>query len=124
MAKKVRIELNYSGEKLWWSTDNGVNWGIVGPNSPVSVLDPDADVQWVGDKTIADVEIDLENDKVMDRPTGSKKDKSGKVKSSCKTGDCCKYNIVVVIAATGETITLDPDMKVCAPPCPPGDQPT
>lgn len=120
MAKKIKIDLNYSGETLWWSTDDGVNWGIVGPKSPVSVLDPGAEVQWKADRTISSVEIEPENDKVLEPITGSPDEKSSRVKSSCKTGDRCKYNIVVTIAGTGKKLVIDPDLKICVPPCYPG----
>lgn len=120
MATKTTIDLNYSGEKLWWSTDGGVNWGIVGPSSPVSVLNPGADVSWKGDKTIDSIEIQLDSTKIMERVSGVGKDKSGKVKSSCKNGDKCKYTILVTPAGAKTAIAVDPDLKVCEPPCNPG----
>ena len=115
MAKKVRIELSYAREKLWWSADAGVNWGIVGPESPVTLLDKDSDITWIADDTISDITISIKTDKVLDKPEGSKKEKKCKVKKGCKNGDKSKYDITIVVAKNQETITFDPDTVYCDP---------
>ncbi|MEQ9302996.1 MAG: hypothetical protein RJQ14_03705 [Marinoscillum sp.] len=121
MAKKVKIDLTYSKGKLWWSADNKTNWGLVGPNSPVTVVDIGTDIDWIADKTIDEVTITPKNAKVLDTPSGSKIDKKAKVKNGCKNGDMCKYDITIVLP-NGDSVTLDPDIQVCDPSsqnCPP-----
>ncbi len=122
MAKKVKLNLTYSADKLWWSTD-GMNWAIVGPSSPVTILDKDADIQWLADGTIEIVDIIPQNTGVMDKPTGNVKDKIGKIKDKVKTGDRCKYDVVIKVAATGQEISFDPDIQVCSPEPPTGCPP-
>ncbi len=122
MAKKIKIDLTYSNGNLWWSADNKNNWAVVGPKSPVTMVDNGANIDWIGDDTIDEVTISFKSDNVLDRPTGGKKDKKAKVKNSCKNGDTCKYDVTVIIAATKESLTLDPDVQVCIPSgteCPP-----
>ncbi|MAE84984.1 MAG: hypothetical protein CMB80_19760 [Flammeovirgaceae bacterium] len=122
MAKKIVINLTYSDNALWWSADDKTNWAKVGPKSPVTNVTPDTDIDWIGDDTLDEVNVLPSNDIVIDAPTGSKKDKKAKVKSNCKKGDKCKYDIEVVVAATKEKFTLDPDLNVCDPmkeTCPP-----
>lgn len=121
MPKKVKLNLTYSANQLWWSADDGINWGVVGPKSPVTILDKDADVDWIADDTLDLVSIDLDNDSIMDGVTGTSKDKKGKVKSSSQNGDKCKYSIKFTVTGGGTgVISVDPEMKICAPPCPPG----
>tara|TARA_B100001250_G_C19264159_1_gene556195 strand:+ start:69 stop:437 length:369 start_codon:yes stop_codon:yes gene_type:complete len=115
MAKKVRIELTYAREKLWWSVDGGSNWGIVGPQSPYTLLDKDAEVSWIADKTISELTITYKKNDLMEAPEGGKKDKKAKVKQDRKKGDKCKYDITIVVASSKETKTFDPDMDYCDP---------
>ncbi|WP_258101778.1 hypothetical protein [Marinoscillum pacificum] len=113
MAKKVVINLRYSQNKLWWSADDKTNWGIVGPQSPYTVVNSGSDIDWIGDKTIDEVTITPKTGDLFESISGGKKDKKGKVKKSCKTGDTCKYDITVVLAGSKKTITVDPDMDIC-----------
>lgn len=115
MAKKVKLNLTVSGGKLWWSADNGVNWAIVGSQSPVTVVKKDYEVKWIcDDDTIKDIEIKIDSGIVMDTPTGSGKQKACKVNPKCKNGDESKYTITV-----NGTLSADPIFKMCDPPCPP-----
>lgn len=115
MAKKVRIELTYAREKLWWSVDGGNNWGIVGPESPYTLLDKDAVVSWIADDTISELTITYQKNELMGAVEGGKKDKKAKVMQNRKKGDKCKYDITIVIASSQETKTFDPDMDYCDP---------
>lgn len=113
MRKKVTIDLTYSAGKLWWSSDGRVNWGIVGPKSPYTVLPSGADIDWIGDKTIDEITITPISGSVLESIEGDKKKKKGKVGSKCKCGDKCKYNITIIASGTKESFTVDPDIDVC-----------
>ena len=117
MAKKVKLNLTVSGNELWWSSDGGVNWAVVGPKSPVTVVKKDYEVQWIcDDKTITDIGIKLDSGEVLEAPTGSGKEISCKVNPNCKDKDVTKYTISV----NGGAFVIDPEVKSCDPPCPPG----
>lgn len=117
MARKVKLNLTVSGGDLWWSADGGVNWAVVGPKSPVTVVKKDFEVQWIcDDSTIDDIEIILDSGDVLEPPSGSRKEITCKVNQKCKDKDVSKYTISV----NGGKFKIDPEVKMCNPPCPPG----
>lgn len=112
MAKKVKLNLTVSGNELWWSSDGGVNWAVVGPKSPVTVLQKGDEIEWLCDnKTITDIDIIIDSGDAVEKPTGSNKDKTCKVNPKCKDKDVTKYTISV----NGGSLKLDPEIKICDP---------
>ncbi len=56
LSNVVTIYLTYSEDLLWWSSDK-TNWGIVGPNSPTTMVQYDTQVQWKYDDTIESIDV-------------------------------------------------------------------
>jgi len=116
MAKKIKINLSLSKDQLWWSSDGGVNWAPVTPESPTTIVQKDCEIQWVCDNgSIDDIDITIDDGDVLHPPTGSKKEKSCKVNDHCKNKSVSKYTITV-----NGKYKVDPPVKLCDPPCIPG----
>jgi hypothetical protein len=118
MPKKIKFNLTYSNNILWWTTDE-TNWAPVGPGSPYTMVQKQVELEWLGDGTIDEITITLDNTDLIDTPiTGSAKDKNGKIKDNPAANAHTKYTINVTPAGASVPISFDPDIKSCPnPPC-------
>lgn len=119
-ARFVTIQLTYRDDVLWWSTD-GISWGEVGPNSPQTILAPGDQINWVFDDTMDDLGVEfVQADFVSDVTTDANNGVMTGLISASENGSKTKYDLLVTPAGSEDIVRIDPEVKACDPPCPPG----